>query len=110
MRWENRRQNLGGAQVVAATDEIRVVPDPARADIHYRGDGRGLLTQVAAVFGVTATFDESVVSRQVRFEIGRADFYTAMAAACQMTHTFWTPLGRQADSAGSGIGAKSSPV
>ena len=79
-------------QVVEASDEIRVVPDSTQADFHYRGDGRGLLTQVAAVFGVTATFDESVVSRQVRFDIGRANFYTAMAAACQMTHTFWTPL------------------
>ncbi len=79
-------------QVVAAADEIRVVPDPVQADFHYRGDGRGLLTQVASAFGVTATFDESVVSRQVRFDIGRANFYTAMAAACQMTHTFWTPL------------------
>jgi hypothetical protein len=82
-------------QVVAAADEIRVVPDPAQADFHYRGDGRGLLTQVASAFGVTATFDESVVSRQVRFDIGRANFYTAMAAACQMTHTFWTPLDNQ---------------
>ena len=72
--------------------EIRVSPTAARADFHYRGDGRGLLTQVASAFGVTATFDESVVSRQVRFDLGRADFYTAMAAACQMTHTFWTPL------------------
>ena len=63
-----------------------------QADFHYRGDGRGLLTQVASAFGVTATFDDSVVSRQVRFDMGSANFYTAMAAACQMTHTFWTPL------------------
>ena len=41
---------------------------------------------------MTATFDESVVSRGVRFDLGQADFYTAMAVACQMTHTFWTPL------------------
>ncbi len=41
---------------------------------------------------MTATFDESVVSRPVRFDLGQADFYTAMAVACQMTHTFWTPL------------------
>ena len=47
---------------------------------------------MASAFGVTATFDESVVSRQVRFDLGSANFYTAMAAACQMTHTFWTPL------------------
>ncbi len=79
-------------QVVAAADQIRVAPSEAEADFHYRGDGRGLLAQVASAFGVTATFDESVVSRQIRFDLGRADFYAAMAAACQMTHTFWTPL------------------
>jgi len=79
-------------QVVAAADEVAVEPNPARADFHFRGDSRGLLTQVASAFGVTATFDESVVSRQVRFDIGQADFYTAMDVACQLTHTFWTPL------------------
>jgi general secretion pathway protein D len=79
-------------QVAADAGEIRVAPSAAQADFHYRGDGRGLLAQVASAFGVTATFDESVISRQVRFDIGRADFYSAMAAACQMTHTFWTPL------------------
>lgn len=79
-------------QVVDDPGEIRVVPDSAQADFHYRGDGRGLLTQIASAFGVTATFDESVVSRGIRFDLGQADFYTAMAAACQMTHTFWTPL------------------
>jgi general secretion pathway protein D len=79
-------------QVVADEGEIRVAPNPVTGDFHYRGDGRALLTQIASAFGVTATFDESVVSRSVRFDIGQADFYTAMAVACQMTHTFWTPL------------------
>ena len=79
-------------QVVADSGEIRVAPSPVQADFHYRGDGRGLLTQVASAFGVTTQFDESVVSREIRFDLGRADFYTAMDAACQMTHTFWTPL------------------
>lgn len=79
-------------QVVASADEIRVAPSAVRADFHYRGDSRGLLTQIASAFGLSASFDESVVSRQIRFDIGGADFYTAMAAACQMSHTFWTPL------------------
>jgi general secretion pathway protein D len=79
-------------QVVADAEELRVAPSTALADFHYRGDGRGLLTQVASAFGVTASFDDSVVSRQVRFDLGSADFYTAMAMACQMTHTFWSPL------------------
>jgi general secretion pathway protein D len=79
-------------QVVADATEIRVAPSAAQADFHYRGDSRGLLTQIASVFGVIANFDESVVSRQIRFDMGAADFYSAMAAACQMTRTFWTPL------------------
>jgi Flp pilus assembly secretin CpaC len=81
------------AQVLADAGEIRVAPDSARAEVHYRGDSRGLLAQLAQAFGVTATFDESVISRQVRFDLGLADFYTALDTACQMTHTFWTPLG-----------------
>ncbi len=79
-------------QVLEDAGEIRVAPSPAQADFHYHGDGHALLTQVASAFGVTATFDDSVVSRPVRFDLGLADFYTAMAVACQMTHTFWTPL------------------
>jgi general secretion pathway protein D len=85
-------KTTGPPQVVAGAEEIRVTPNPATGDFHYRGDGRGLLTQIASAFGLIATFDDSVVSRSVRFDIGKADFYTAMAVACQMTHTFWTPL------------------
>ncbi len=85
-------KTTGTPRVVADAEEIRAVPNPAQADFHYRGDGRALLTQIASAFGVTAIFDESVVSRSVRFDMGQADFYTAMAVACQMTHTFWTPL------------------
>jgi general secretion pathway protein D len=85
-------KNVAAPQVVTEADELRVAPSAAKADFHYRGDGRGLLTQVAAAFGVTASFDESVVSRSVRFDMGSANFYTAMSVACQMTHTFWTPL------------------
>jgi len=80
-------------RVLEDAGEIRLIPNPAQADFHYRGDGRSLLTQIASAFGVTATFDESVVSRPVRFDLGQADFYTAMEVACQMTHTFWTALG-----------------
>jgi general secretion pathway protein D len=86
-------KNAAAPQILADAGEIRVVPSPATADFHYRGDGRGLITQVASAFGVTATFDETVISRGVRFDLGQADFYAAMAMACQMTHTFWTPLG-----------------
>jgi hypothetical protein len=79
-------------RVLADAAEVRVAPNPLRADFHYRGDGRGLLTQVANAFGVAASFDDSVVSRRIRFDIDNVDFYTAMRAACDVTRTFWTSL------------------
>jgi general secretion pathway protein D len=79
-------------QVVASAEEVQVIPEPVRADFHYHGDGRALLSQVAAAYGITATIDDSVVSRQVRFDIQQVDFYTALRAACSVTRTFWTAL------------------
>ena len=63
-----------------------------RASFHYRGDGNDLLIQVTHAFGLNATFDQSVVSRTVRFDIDDVDFYTAMRAASAVTHTFWTAV------------------
>ena len=74
---------------------LRVEPDPVRASFHYRGNGNDLLTQVARAFGISVTFDESVVSRPVQFDIDDVDFYHAMQAAAAVTHTFWTPLQRK---------------
>src|SRR5439155_845522 len=79
-------------RVLADAGVVRVEPNPNHADFHYRGEGRGLLSQVASAFGITATIDDSVVSRQVRFDIQNVEFFTAMRAACAVTHTFWTPL------------------
>lgn len=79
-------------RVVASVDEIQVIPTPGSHDFHYRGDSRGLLTQIATSFGLTADIDDSVVSRRVRFDIENVDFYTAMRAASEVTRTFWTSL------------------
>ncbi|HUJ94328.1 MAG TPA: hypothetical protein VLW84_03610 [Terriglobales bacterium] len=79
-------------RIVAASGVTRLEPDQVRADFHYRGESRALLTQIASAFGVKITLDDSVTSRQVDFNIDQVDFYTAMRAACEMTHTFWTAL------------------
>ena len=97
---ERERDALGDAlpktaaepRLLEASRQLRLTPSPVRADFHYRGDGRSLLTAVAQAFGVTASFDDSVVARPVRFDITNVDFYTAMSAAGDVTHTFWTPL------------------
>jgi general secretion pathway protein D len=88
--WAPRQTET--AYVLDPGGEIRVEPNPTQADFHFRGDSRELLTQVAATYGVKTTLDESVATRPVRFDLGGADFYTAMQAACAVTKTFWTPL------------------
>src|SRR6266704_1181181 len=80
------------AQVLADAGELELTPQERRADFHYRGDTRGLLTEIATNFGVVATFDDSVGSRRARFDIENVDFYTAMRTAGAVTKTFWTPL------------------
>jgi general secretion pathway protein D len=88
--WSPRREDK--ARVIDPGGEIRTVPNPVEADFHYRGEGRTLLSQVATAYGVKATLDDSVPTRQVRFDLGKADFATAMQAACAVTKTFWIPL------------------
>lgn len=80
-------------QVLADAGEVRLAPRSGLHDFHYRGDARGLLTQIAEAFGVSAMLDDSVVGRQIRFDLEQVDFYTAMRVVCDMTRTFWTPLG-----------------
>lgn len=79
-------------RVLQNAGELFVYPSPNKNDFHYRGDSRALLTQVAASYGIKASFDDSVPSRPVTFDVTGVDFYTAMDLACAVTKTFWTPL------------------
>jgi hypothetical protein len=78
----------GPPQLVARADALAAKPIDGRHDIHYRGDSRGLLTAVAASYGLTVVFDENFPSRHVRFDIENADFRTAMLAASAVTKSF----------------------
>src|SRR6185437_5232146 len=78
-------------RVLRDSGELVVHPNSRRNDFQFRGDSRALLNQVAAVYGIKVNMDDSVQSKQVRFEVTDVDFYTAMDLACMVTHTFWTP-------------------
>jgi len=72
--------------------EIRLRPKDERATFHYAGDTRGLFTALASAYGVTAEFDDSVQTKQVRFNVDDADFYAALKLACQVSKTMWAAL------------------
>ena len=76
----------------ADAGEIRLQPNDQRATFHYRGDVRGLFTELGAAYGVTVQFDDSVIARQVNFTVDDIDFFTALRLASQGSKTMWTAL------------------
>ncbi len=58
---------VSAPQVVANTAEIELAPLQRRADFHYRGDARGLISEIGAI-------------------------YTAMQTAAAVTESFWTAI------------------
>lgn len=79
-------------RLVESSNEIQVVPVDKLQTFHFRGDSKQLLTQIASAYGISATLDDSVTSRQVRFNVENVDFYEAMRLAGSITKTFWAPL------------------
>jgi type II secretory pathway component HofQ len=91
--WQsNEKVPTRTLQVAQNSIEASVSPSSEHKDFHYRGDSRGLLVQVAHAYGITATIDDSVTRRQVRFDIEDVGFTTAMGAATQITKAFWIAL------------------
>jgi general secretion pathway protein D len=75
-----------------ASTEIHLEPRYALATFHFSGGVRSLFAEMAAAYGLTVLFDDSIKDRQVRFNVDDADFYTALKLACQITKTMWAPL------------------
>ena len=77
---------------IADSGEIHLEPKDGRATFHYSGEVRGLFAELAAAFGVTAQFDDSVQARQVRFNVDDVDFFTALKLVGQVSKTMWAAL------------------
>jgi hypothetical protein len=77
---------------LADTGEIHIEPKNDRATFHFRGDVRGLFTELATAYGVTAQFDDSMQNKQVRFYVDDVDFFTALKLANQVSKTMWAAL------------------
>ena len=72
--------------------ELHLEPKDARATFHYSGDVRGLFTELSAAYGVTPQFDDSLQTRQVRFNVDDVDFFTALKLASQVSKSMWAAL------------------
>jgi type II secretory pathway component GspD/PulD (secretin) len=90
--WDEAPAASHTLQVVQKSVEVSASPDSRPHDFHFKGDSRSLLTQVARAYDITATIDDSVQTRSVRFDIENVTFAQAMEAATRVTKTFWIAL------------------
>ncbi len=79
-------------RLVAAADDVQLQPSEGTIDLHYRGDTRALVENIASRFKVVPLFDESFQSRQVKMELSGLTFYQAMLVAGKMGKFFWAPI------------------
>jgi general secretion pathway protein D len=80
------------AALLADASEIHLQPKAELATFHYSGDVRGLFTELALAYGVTAQFDDSVAAKRVQFYVDNVDFFTALSLACRVSKTMWTAM------------------
>lgn len=75
----------------------RVRFSPELHDFDLRSDEKKLLEEVPAKYGVRAIWDPELEPQSnIRFEIGQADFRTALDALTAATHTFVFPISQNA--------------
>jgi type II secretory pathway component GspD/PulD (secretin) len=91
------RQSLRESDRVGAfaTAPARLKPRPGTRTIDFRGDVRGAYGEIARQFGLTAAFDEDILTRSIRVRLDEVDFPTAMRLLGQQTKTFWRALDSQ---------------
>jgi Flp pilus assembly secretin CpaC len=70
----------------------KVVPDKVTRSFHFQADLRSAYEQVASAYGIKASFDPDLVSRNVKLRLDDVDFETAMKVLAAETGTFWRAL------------------
>jgi general secretion pathway protein D len=90
--WEADKVPSRTLEITQKSIDVRLSPNFERKDFHYRGDSKTLLTQIARAYGITATIDDSVQTRQLHFNIDNVSFAEAMEAATRTTKSFWIAL------------------
>lgn len=70
----------------------KLVPDKVIRSFHVQTDLRSAYEQVAAAYGIKASFDPELPTRNVRLRVDDVDFDTVMKVLTAETGTFWRAL------------------
>ena len=76
-----------------AEEPMLAPQDPQRnRDFHLRGSSATVLKTFFDQYGIKTVADPSMRQKQVRFDVGEADYVHASAVLAQITHTFLVPV------------------
>ncbi|HEY8714981.1 MAG TPA: hypothetical protein VIM00_06340, partial [Candidatus Acidoferrum sp.] len=70
----------------------KLQPKSGKQDLDLRGETKSVYEELAARFGVKASFDPDVTGHEVRLRLHDVDFYTALSVLGTQTGTFWRAL------------------
>lgn len=88
------KQQYGLAKIgQGAGSEIVLQPKPGRQNFNFTGSTSAVYERIGSAFGIRASFDPSVPSRNVVFRLNDVDFKEAMEVAGLMTRTFFVASG-----------------
>lgn len=76
----------------ALAGPVTLTPSAASRSFHLRADTRSVLRQVLTGFSIRPVFDDSVGSKQIRFDLENTTYQQAVPILLRMTQTFAVPL------------------
>jgi Flp pilus assembly secretin CpaC len=94
-QMQSMRDGAKARQVVEEPPEGLARLEPDRTTVrsfNLRTDVKNAYEQVAAAYGVKASFDPELAARPVRLRLTDVGFDTAMSVLATETYTFWRPL------------------
>jgi len=91
-QMESMREDEPPLQSAELAGVPRLKLQSGKRSFTLRGDTRSAYEQVAQAFGIKATFDPDLVSRQAKLQVENVDFNTATSILGSQTATFWRPL------------------
>jgi len=78
--------------VVAQSRPVVLAPNPGMKEYHLKGSSRNILEQIAKDFGVKLIFDDSVTTKNLKFDIDPVDFFAAFREVAKIAHVFYVPI------------------
>jgi hypothetical protein len=87
--YEQQADAPGGTMLGGA---VQLAHAAGTRSFHQRIDQRVIIPQVFRAYGIEVTMDQSIQSRQIRFDMDDADFGQATRVVALLTHSFYVPL------------------